>query len=182
LNSSGVLVDSRRVYDGRVVSLRVDRIRLSGGAVFEREVVEHHGAVAMLPLLDDGRLLLIKQYRHPVGENLLEIPAGTLHEGETPEECARRELIEETGYEPQVIEELFSCFMAPGYSSEKIHIFLASKLRKVGHRPEVDEQIELEPVTLEKAGAMLKSGEMKDAKTIAGVSCLLLTRPDRMKS
>jgi len=175
LSEFGVLVDSRRIYDGRVIGLRVDRIRLPSGDVFEREVVEHRGAVAMLPLLDDGRLLLIRQYRHPVGKVLLEIPAGTLSDGETPEECARRELIEETGYDAETIKELFSCFLAPGYSSEKIHLFLASKLKRVGSSPEVDEFIQLEPTELEDAEAMIKRGEIMDAKTISGISYFLLT-------
>ena len=169
------VVDSRRVYDGKVINLRVDRVRLLG-SVFEREVVEHPGAVAMLPFLDDKRLLLIKQYRHAVGKVLFEIPAGTLEEGEDPQECARRELIEETGYEASVLEKLFSCFLAPGYSSEVIHVFLASKLRKMGRRLEVDEVIEPEPMTLEKAEAMIKNGGIMDAKSICGISYLLLTR------
>jgi ADP-ribose pyrophosphatase len=175
LSEFGVLVDSKRIYDGRVIGLRVDRIRLPSGDVFEREVVEHRGAVAMLPLLDDGRLLLIRQYRHPVGKVLLEIPAGTLSDGETPEECARRELIEETGYAADVVQELFSCFLAPGYSSEKIHLFLVSKLKKVGNSPEIDEFIQLDPTELEDAEAMIKRGEIMDAKTISGISYFLLT-------
>jgi len=176
LSSLGILVESRRVYDGKVVSLRVDRFQLPGGRFFDREVVEHRGAVAMLPLLDDGRLLLIRQYRHPVGKVLLEIPAGTLDKDEDPEDCARRELVEETGYEADVMEELFSCFLAPGYSSEKIRIFLASKLEKVNPKPEIDELIELQPVEIEEAEAMIMKGEIVDAKTISGIAYLLLRR------
>jgi len=176
LSAFGVLVDSRRVYDGKVISLRVDRFQSPSGGIFEHEVIEHPGAVAMLPLLDDGRLLLIRQYRHLVGKVLLEIPAGTLDEDEDPEECARRELVEETGYDAEVMEELLSCFLSPGYSSEKIHIFLASKLRRVNHRPEVDELIELEPVQVVKAEVMMRNGEIMDAKTISGIAYFLLTR------
>jgi ADP-ribose pyrophosphatase len=176
LSEFGVLIDSRRIYDGRVIGLRVDRIQLPSGEVFDREVVEHRGAVAMLPLLDDGRLLLIRQYRHPVGKILLEIPAGTLSEGETPQDCARRELVEETGYTADCLEELFSCFLAPGYSNEKIYLFLASRLRKVGDNPEIDEFIQLEPTSLEDAETMIKRGEILDAKTISVISYFLLTR------
>ncbi|MEM4250704.1 MAG: NUDIX hydrolase [Candidatus Bathyarchaeia archaeon] len=176
LSEFGVLIHSRRIYDGKVIGLRVDRVQLPSGEVFDREVVEHRGAVAMLPMLDDGRLLLIRQYRHPVGKILLEIPAGTLSEGETPEDCARRELVEETGYTAEDLEELFSCFLAPGYSSEKIHLFLASRLRKVGDNPEIDEFIQLEPTEIKDAEAMIKRGEIMDAKTISAISYFLLTR------
>ncbi|WP_455280555.1 NUDIX hydrolase [[Eubacterium] cellulosolvens] len=169
-----ILPGSKRIYDGKVISLRIDKIQLSSGEVFEREVIEHPGAVAMLPFLDDGRLLLIKQYRHPVNEVLLEIPAGTLHKNEDPKDCARRELIEETGYEAGKIEELISCFLAPGYSSEKIHLFHASELRRVGDSPDIDEMIELYPISIEKAQNMIKTGEITDAKTISGISYLLL--------
>ena len=171
-----ILPDSKRIYNGKVISLRIDKIQLSSGDIFEREVIEHPGAVAMLPFLNDGRLLLIKQYRHPVGEELLEIPAGTLHKNEDPKDCARRELIEETGYEAGKLEKLISCFLAPGYSSEKIHLFYASDLKKVGDSPDIDEMIELCPITVDKVREMIKTGEISDAKTISGISYLLLMR------
>lgn len=176
LSDFGVPVDSRRIYSGRILGLRVDSVRLSGERVFRREVVEHPGAVAMLPFLDDGKVLLIRQFRYAVGEVLLEIPAGTLEKGEDPLECARRELIEETGYEAGVLELLFSCFLAPGYSTERIHIFVASKLRKVGSRPEIDEAIELEPADLQTAEVMIDDGRIVDAKTISAISYYLLSR------
>lgn len=171
-----ILPSSKTIYSGKVISLRIDKIQLSSGDVFEREVIEHPGAVAMLPFLDDGRLLLIKQYRHPVGEELLEIPAGTLHKNEDPKDCARRELVEETGYEAGRLEELISCFLAPGYSSEKIHLFYASELKKVGDNPDIDEMIELCPITFDKVREMIKTGEISDAKTISGISYLLLMK------
>jgi ADP-ribose pyrophosphatase len=174
LSEFKILPGSKKIYEGKVISLRIDKIQLSSGDIFEREVIEHPGAVAMLPFLDDGRLLLIKQYRHPVGEVLLEIPAGTLHKNENPKDCARRELIEETGYEAGKIEELISCFLAPGYSSEKIHLFHASELRKVGDSPDIDEMIELYPTAIEKVQDMIMTGEITDAKTISGISYLLL--------
>ena len=174
-----ILPRSKKIYDGKVISLRIDKIQLSSGDVFEREVIEHPGAVAMLPFLDDGRLLLIKQYRHPVGEVLLEIPAGTLHKNEDPKDCARRELIEETGYEAGKIKELIRCFLAPGYSSEKIHLFYASELRKVGDSPDIDEMIELCPTPIDRVQDMIINGEITDAKTISGISYLLLIRKSK---
>ncbi len=179
MDDFGVLVGSRRIYDGKVISLRIDNFRSPSGSVFEREVVEHPGAVAILPFLDNGQLLLIRQYRHAAGKVLLEIPAGTLDDREKPEDCARRELVEETGYEAQVMKEVLSCFLAPGYSSEKIHIFLASKLRMVGSRHEIDESIEIEPTDVKRAEAMINNGEIIDAKTIAGIAFFLLTKGSR---
>jgi ADP-ribose pyrophosphatase len=179
LDDSAVLIGSKRIYEGKVISLRIDDFRSPGGSTFKREVVEHPGAVAILPFLDDGRLLLIRQYRHAAGKVLLEIPAGTLDEDEEPENCARRELVEETGYEAQVMDEVLSCFLAPGYSSERIHLFLASGLRMVGSKHEIDESIELEPTDIERVEVMINSGEIIDAKTIAGIAYYLLTKGSR---
>jgi len=176
VNGMEKLVSSRRIYDGRVINLRVDQVELPDGSLHQREIVEHPGAVAILPILDDGRILLIRQYRHAVGETLLEIPAGTLAEGEEPIECARRELLEETGYAAESICELFKCYLAPGYSSERIHIYQASKLRMTGSRRDTDEYIELEPVTIHDAESMIRKRQIQDAKTIAGLTFYLWTR------
>jgi ADP-ribose pyrophosphatase len=176
VNGMEKLVSSRRIYDGRVINLRVDQVELPDGSLYQREIVEHPGAVAILPILDDGRILLIRQYRHAVGETLLEIPAGTLAEGEEPIECARRELLEETGYTAESICELFKCYLAPGYSSERIHIYRASKLRMTGSRRNADEYIELKPVTIHDAESMIRKRQIQDAKTIAGLTFYLWTR------
>ncbi|MBS7650851.1 NUDIX hydrolase [Candidatus Bathyarchaeota archaeon] len=170
------LVSSTRIYDGKIINLRVDQIKLPDGSLHQREIVEHPGAVAILPVLDDGRILLIRQYRHAVGKILLEIPAGTLAKDEDPKECARRELLEETGYMAESITELFSCYLAPGYSSERIHIYQASGLRMVGSRRDADEYIELEPVTVDEVEAMIRNRQIQDAKTIAGVTFYLWRR------
>ncbi|MEM2107607.1 MAG: NUDIX hydrolase [Candidatus Bathyarchaeia archaeon] len=170
------LVSSTRIYDGKMINLRVDQVKLPDGSLHQREIVEHPGAVAILPVLDDGRILLIRQYRHAVGKILLEIPAGTLRKDEDPKECARRELLEETGYMAEYIIELFSCYLAPGYSSERIHIYQASKLRMVGSRRDADEYIELEPVTVDEVEAMIRNRQIQDAKTIAGVTFYLWRR------
>ncbi|MBS7628867.1 NUDIX hydrolase [Candidatus Bathyarchaeota archaeon] len=170
------LVSSRRVYDGKIINLRVDQVKLPDGSIHQREIVEHPGAVAILPILDDDRILLIRQYRHAVGEILLEIPAGTLKRGEEPRECARRELLEETGYVAESMSELFNCYLAPGYSSERIHIYQASRLRMVGSRMDVDEHIDLEPVTLHEVEAMIRNRKIRDAKTIAAVTFYLWAR------
>jgi len=160
---------SRRIYDGKVINLRVDTVKLPNGRVTIREVVEHPGAVAVVPFLKPDVILMIRQYRHPTGEVLLEIPAGTLKKGEKPEDCAIRELIEETGYKPSEMRKMLGCYLAPGYSSELIHLYEAKKLVQVKKKPEFDEKIQVMQVELEKALKMIETSEIKDAKTICGI-------------
>lgn len=169
------LRSSRTVFEGRLLKVRVDEVELPGGGEAQREVLVHPGAVALLALDDEGRLLLVRQYRHAAGRSLLELPAGTLEEGEPPEACARRELEEETGHRPGRLEPLISFFPSPGVSSEIIHLFLASELLAVESGPEEDEQLELVRLTPEEALRRMDAGEVADAKTIAGL-CLLRER------
>lgn len=168
-----VTLSSRRIFEGKVVSLRVDTVRTANGREATREVVEHRGAVAMVPLLPDGSVVLVRQFRQAAGEVLLEIPAGTLNVGEEAEECARRELREEIGYEPGRLERMFSSYLAPGYSSEMLHVFLATELKRAEGSTDEDETVEPEVLPLEEAVAMIRTGEINDAKTICG---LLLAR------
>lgn len=162
-------VESSRVYEGRILNLRVDRVILDSGRSTVREVVEHHGAAAVVPLLDHENVVLVRQYRYATGTELLEIPAGTLEPGEDPETCARRELEEETGYRCRAIEKILDCFVAPGYSSERIHFYLARGLSKVRMRTEEDEQIKLEILQIQTALKKIRSGEILDAKTVCGL-------------
>jgi ADP-ribose pyrophosphatase len=162
-------VGSESAFDGNLLHVRVDRVRLADGTEARREVVEHPGAVAILPLLDDGRVVLERQFRQPAGEILWEIPAGTLKPGEDPEECARRELAEETGYSPDSLEPLASVYLAPGYSSEMIHLFAARGLRPVQRNPDYDERVHPVAVEMERVIAMIASGEIRDAKTVCAV-------------
>lgn len=134
-----------------------------------REIVEHPGAVAIMPLLPDNRILLTRQYRRAAKRTMIEIPAGTLERGEDPVSCARRELAEETGYSSRRIRRLFSCFLAPGYSTERIHFFLATGLfRKRAMRPR-DEMITTQPMKLEDCLRAILRGEIQDAKTVCGL-------------
>jgi ADP-ribose pyrophosphatase len=162
-------ISSRRIYDGRVLNFRVDEVSIENGKVTSREIVDHRGATAMVPVLDGGNVVLVRQYRYAVSTELLEIPAGTLESGEKPEDCARRELEEETGYTCQAITKLLECFVAPGYSTEKIHIYLAKGLTKTRPRTEEDEKITVETYPFEAALAKIQSGEIQDAKTIVGL-------------
>jgi ADP-ribose pyrophosphatase len=164
-----ITLHSRRVFEGKVVNLRVDTVRVANGREATREVVEHPGAVAMVPLLKDGSVVLVRQFRQPAGEVLLEIPAGTLQPGEEPEECARRELREEIGYEPGRLERMFSSYLAPGYSCEMLHVFLATELNPAEGNMDEDEMVKPEVLPLEDAVKMISTGEIKDAKTICGL-------------
>jgi ADP-ribose pyrophosphatase len=164
------------LYTGKIFDVVLEKVTLPNGAVKDREIVRHPGAAAMVPLLDDGRVVLIKQYRHAVGEFVWEIPAGTLEPDEAPVECARRELVEETGYEAANLEKLTEILPAPGYTDEHIHIFLATGLKAVDQRLEDDEILELQPTVLETALAMVAQGEIRDAKTIAGLFLTSLKR------
>ncbi|UCH36706.1 MAG: NUDIX hydrolase [Armatimonadota bacterium] len=162
-------VKSIRTFKGMLINVRVDRVRLADGGETRREVVEHPGAVAILPMLDDGRVILLRQFRQPAKEVLWEIPAGTLHQGEAPEDCARRELTEEIGREPERLEPLAQLYLSPGYSSELMHLFLARGLREAYGKADDDERVR--PVTLDfdRVLDMIHSGEIKDAKTVCAV-------------
>jgi len=125
------VIESRPVFEGRLISVHVDEVARADGTTASREVVRHPGAAAVVPLLPEGRVVMIRQYRHAAGRVLWELPAGTLDAGEAPEKCARRELVEEVGYEAGELSLLFSTYLSPGYSTELIHIFLARHLKEV---------------------------------------------------
>ena len=166
------VLSSSVLYSGRAVKLRLDSVRLPNGRETSREIIEHPGSVGILPLLAGNRVLLIRQYRHAVGGTILEIPAGTMEPGETPKECARRELEEETGYTAKSLKFFFDCYAAPGYSMELMHVFLARGLKPTEQRPEEDEIISVKPVGSERAFRMIRSGQIRDAKTICALAYL----------
>ncbi|MEJ5252993.1 MAG: NUDIX hydrolase [Chthonomonadetes bacterium] len=163
------VIRSERIFQGRVVNLRVDTVRLPNGRLSQREIVEHRGAVAIVPMLDDETVLMIKQFRLAANEELLEVPAGTLEPGEAPEVCAARELEEETGYRAGTLRPLFSQYLAPGYSQEILHVFLAQNLERTAQQTEEDENVEVVPMPIGRAVELVLSGEIKDAKTIAAL-------------
>ncbi len=160
------------LYNGKIFDVVLEKVTLPNGAVKNREIVRHPGAAAMVPLLDDGMVVLIKQYRHAVGQFLWEIPAGTLEPDEAPIECARRELVEETGYEASSFDKLAEILPAPGYTDEHIHIFLVTGLKLAEQKLEDDEILEARPTPFDTALEMITDGEIQDAKTMVG---LLLT-------
>jgi len=162
------------IYSGKVVNLRVDDVLLEDGKKAKREVVEHRGAVVIVPLLEGERIVMVKQYRYPVGEDLLELPAGTLEEGESPLEGAKRELLEETGYTAQKMTELTSFYSSPGFCDERIHLFLAKGLKAKKQDLDSDERIDVELYTLDELVNMIKGGKIRDAKSIVGILYYLL--------
>jgi ADP-ribose pyrophosphatase len=165
-------ISSRLLHEGRPFSFYADEVELPGGRRTQRDIVKHPGAVAIVPMLSDGRVVLVRQYRYAAGKNLLEIPAGTLEHGETVEECVKRELREETGYEVGEIRRLLSCFMAPGYSSDVIHFYIARDLVEVGGVPEPDEEIGVEVLDLKKVRELIAGNVIEDAKTIIWILSL----------
>ncbi len=162
------VVDSRRIFDGRVISLRLDEVEMASGRRVTFEIVEHRGAVAIVPLTPDSHVLLVRQFRRAVGAELLELPAGTLERGETPEACARRELAEEVGQRAGRWEHLASFFAAPGVLSEEMHVFLARDLSPVAVERE-EEDLRVEPIPLGEGRHRVATGEIRDAKTIIGI-------------
>ena len=169
-NFTEKVLSSKLLYDGRAVRLRLDQVRLPTGRNTSREIIEHPGSVGILPLLPRNRVILIRQYRHAIGRTIWEIPAGTIEPGEKPEECASRELEEETGYRAGTLEPFFDCYAAPGYSMELMHLFMARGLKLTGKRPEEDEIISVESMTSDRAFRMIRSGQIRDAKTICALS------------
>lgn len=163
-----VFLSSQRLYEGKMINLRRDMVVLPNGKQASREIVEHPGAVAVVPVLPDGRVLMVRQFRHPVGQVLLEIPAGKLAPGENPDECALRELEEETGYLAGKLDRLTSIFTAPGFTNEVIHIYLAGELKKTAVNPDEDEFLAVVAYEQQIIRTMISSGDICDAKTIAG--------------
>jgi ADP-ribose pyrophosphatase len=142
---------------------------IGDGKTTRREIVEHHGAAAIVPLTENREVVLVRQYRYAIAKNLLEVPAGTLEQGETPEECARRELEEETGYKSKDLRKIMEFFSVPGYSTEKIHVYLAKGLIKSEMCTEEDERIELDIIPIQNALEKVRSGEIQDAKSISAL-------------
>ena len=163
------LIDSSRPFEGRLINVRVDRVRLPSGREAVREVVEHPGAVAILPVLADGRLVLVRQFRYAVGRDLLEVPAGTREPDESAEECARREVEEEVGLRAGRLELLANFYISPGWCNEEMVIFRAWDLEETGASPEDDESIEAVAVRPNEVPGLISSGQIADAKTITAV-------------
>jgi ADP-ribose pyrophosphatase len=163
------VTDSQCKFDGKLIGLRVDTLRAGDGRTYNREIVEYGEAVVLVPVDADGRLLLVRQYRHPVKAWLLELPAGGIDDHDaSPEAAALRELREETGHRG-TLARIGGMFLAPGYSEEYQHVFAATDLVEDALAADEDEDLRLERVTLDDALALVDAGEIRDAKSIAGL-------------
>jgi ADP-ribose pyrophosphatase len=178
MDMSFELLNSEIVYPGRAFTIRRDHIRLPDGRTTKFDIVEHHGSVVLIPVDDEGNMLFVRQYRHAAGKVLLELPAGTLDEGEEPEACARREIREETGMAAGKLELLGGFFLAPGYSTEYMYVYLATGLRHDPLQADADEFLQVAAFPLAEALEMAEGGEAPDAKSLAA---LLLARPQLEK-
>jgi ADP-ribose pyrophosphatase len=168
LNLIETKLDGQLVYQGRIINVRRDRVRLPDGREAAREVVEHSGGVGVVALTHTGEVLIVRQFRYPMGEVVREIPAGKLEPGEEPAVCAARELREETGYVCARLESLGVTYPSPGCYGEKLHLYLARDLTYVGQALDDQEFLEVEPLSLDALVEQILSGEIKDGKTIIG--------------
>ena len=171
------VLKSREIYRGRVIQLKVDSIIEPGGVRAEREVVHHAGSVVILAHTNDGRIVLVRQYRYPARESLWELIAGGMEPGERPLAAARRELLEETGYRAQRWRLLFNFYPSPGILTEKMFLLEASGLTRSKSKPDPDERIEVGHFTPAQLTILTRSGRIHDGKTLVGLLWLLLANP-----
>lgn len=169
---------SEKVYSGRVFDVSLDQIRLPNGKLSELDIVHHPGAVTLVPIDGQGRIWMVRQYRHAARGELLELPAGSLEDNEPPKGCARREAREETGMAADRLELIGEFYLAPGYSTEYMYVFLATRLRPDPLEADEDEFLSVEPLPAAEVYRLAESGEIKDCKTLAA---LFLARPYLMQ-
>ena len=163
------ILHTETLYHGRAFNVRRDEIRLPDGKTARVDIVDHVGAVTLVPVDEQKRVWFVRQYRHPAGDVLLELPAGMVEPGELPLDCARREIREEIGMAAGRIELIGEFYLAPGYSSEFMRVFLATDLRPDPLPGDADEFISIEPIPLEVVQQMVESGKIRDAKTLASL-------------
>jgi ADP-ribose pyrophosphatase len=168
------LLSGERCYTGRVINLDVDRVRFPDGSVGQLEMIRHPGASAVVPFVDppqspDPRVVLIRQFRHAADGHIWEVPAGRLDQGESPEACARRELHEEAGFIAGDLRHLASIYTTPGFTDEKIHLFMASRLEDGTRRHEADEFMEVHTLRWSEVGRMIQAGQIVDGKTLVSL-------------
>jgi ADP-ribose pyrophosphatase len=163
------VLKSQTIYSGRVIQLRVEQVVEPGGVETQREVVYHPGSVVIIPYLPNGRIIMVRQYRHAVGKSLWELVAGGLDPGETPRHAAHRELVEETGYRARTIKPLIDFYPSPGIVSEKMHLFEARGLAPAQGEPDADERIEIGTFTTSELKKMVRENRFEDGKTLVGL-------------
>lgn len=163
------VLDTKIIYEGKVFGVRQDRVIEPGGVEVTRDIVVHRGSVVVLPVFPDGEILLIRQYRHAVGDFLWELVAGRVEEGESLAESARRELLEETGYTARSVKRILEIFPSPGLMSERMWVFVATGLREGAAQPEEDEMISAKKFPLEALEKMIRRGNLHDGKSVSAI-------------
>jgi ADP-ribose pyrophosphatase len=171
-------VSTEKIFNGRVISLQVDEVELPNGKKAKRELVKHPGAVAIIAITDENKIVLVEQYRKALERTIIEIPAGKLEKGEEPEFCAKRELEEETGYDCTSLKFINAFYTSPGFADEIIHVYLAKGLKKKENAASLDEDefVNLMEMTLDEALQAIKERKIYDAKTIFAVQYLQLQK------
>ena len=164
------------IYEGRNFNLQRRTVKLPTGKKTFREIIDHPGSVAIIPMINEESIILVEQFRNSVEKMLLEVPAGTLNRNEEPEDCAKRELLEETGYQARNLRKLFAGYTTPGYSNEKMHFYLATELTYIGERPEEDENIKTRIMKLDEINKMIEKGEIEDVKTVCSIMIINFER------
>ena len=164
----------KQIYKGKIIDLAVETVTLPNGATAELEIITHPGAAAVVPMKDEHTVVMIRQYRHAVGGFIYEIPAGKLHPGEDPRDCAVREVEEEIGYKVGTLEPLLSFFTTPGFTDEIIHIYLGKDLTSGTQDLGEDEVLEIIDMPLAKTIELINDGTIKDGKTIIGLQAAYL--------
>ncbi|TWI57969.1 NUDIX hydrolase [Halalkalibacter nanhaiisediminis] len=162
------------IFKGKVIDLKVEEVELPNGKTSKREIVKHPGAVAILPITKEGKLVLVRQYRKALDKVIVEIPAGKLEKGEEPLASAKRELEEETGYKADYLDFIVSFYTSPGFADEIIHLYITDKLKKGQVAPDEDEFLDIIEVSLEEAEEMVKNQTIHDAKTVFAVQYMKL--------
>jgi ADP-ribose pyrophosphatase len=163
------LLERKEIFKGRVVDLSVDQVLMPNGKTTELEIIRHPGAAAMVPLTESGDVILVRQYRYATGGWLLEVPAGKLDEGEKPEVCAARELVEEVGMKPAELVPLGWIWTTPGFTDEKIWLYLCRGLEPAEQDLQDDEVLTVESKSLEQAVEMVRQGEICDSKSVCAL-------------
>lgn len=166
-----------QVYSGKIIDLYIEEVELPNKKIGKREIVKHPGAVAVLAVTDEGKMLMVEQFRKPLEKTIIEIPAGKLEKGENPLECAKRELLEETGYNCETMESIGSFYTSPGFADELIHLYYTNTLTKQGDQmTDEDEFLNVLEISVDEAKELMKQEKIHDAKTAYSVMYMELTR------
>ncbi|MDV2884189.1 NUDIX hydrolase [Alkalihalophilus pseudofirmus] len=169
-------IKSNSIYSGKIIDLQVDEVELPNGKTSKREIIKHPGAVAILPITTEGKLILVRQFRKALEKTIIEIPAGKLDAGEEPADCAKRELAEETGYVTDNLDFLLSFYTSPGFADELIYMYVATGLTAGEVNRDEDEFLDVIEVTLEEAEEMVQDERIHDAKTAYAIQYMRLMK------